>query len=429
MDSTIKLESLDPIYAVTAYQEKLYLGQWEWLSLVEELRAKLQKCSQDPITVLEIIYILRILREETDSGLIDALFEVIEENMSLWPEQAGLLIIVDLLDIIVHFKRPEDVQKLADMIEWDLFQVPSHILFLTRKHGWEALWNAIIKQYDLRYTDDNYIRSQFQTTKEIICEIASLGGTLVPLSVRGELSGLREKILNSRRPLIITEGKTDVAILSTAWEKLFPETPIPYMIRDCDPVAESVGGGNGGTKTLVKLISTISSDSPAPVIALFDRDKEGMDALNSLPAYFQSNSAGDLRWIEGGRAMAMLLPLPPGREEYERLNNLCIEFYFGDACLEKKNPGGLGLEFRFPEIETRIKRHGNPLIQTSKSTLLESREITSGKTIFATEIVPNLSTEDFQNFIILFTAIKGNLAMSTLALSEQGAVQISTLPN
>jgi hypothetical protein len=112
------------------------------------------------------------------------------------------------------------------------------------------------------------------------------------------------------------------------------------------------------------------------------------------------------RFQETGNLLLSFYLVPRGKEKYAEYCNLCIEFFFSESALLQKTPEGWGLEFRYPDIETKIKRHGNPVIKVEQSTLPETREIIGGKTVFAQKIVPELVTSEFAPFRIVFDKIE-----------------------
>ena len=230
-----------------------------------------------------------------------------------------------------------------------------------------------------------------------------------------ELEQLKAVMSNSNKPVVYVEGKTDSIILDTAWNKLYQEKEMPYIIKDCDPLpGDSPGGagGAGGAGTLASLISTIQSDSTNIVIGMFDRDDEGIRRFEKLPKYFKeiseinTHSPVGAKIVEHRKAAAFLLPVPPGKEKYAEYRNFYIEFYFGEAVLSKKTKEGLGLELRYPETELRIKGHGAPPIKTGTSTIPETRKVEKGKKIFSEKIVPELEISEFDPFKIIFEQIE-----------------------
>jgi CheY-like chemotaxis protein len=230
--------------------------------------------------------------------------------------------------------------------------------------------------------------------------------------LRRKIEYLQTELSKSTKPVVYVEGKTDKTILYAAWKKLYQEKEMPYIIKDCDPLPQDSPRSAGGVGTLGSLISTIRADSANIVIGMFDRDKEGIAKFDRLPKYFKKvseinlHSSIDAKVVEHNKAAAFLLPVPPGKEKYAEYLNFYIEFYFEEVVLSKKTKEGWGLEFRYPEIETRIKRHGEPVIKIEKSTIPETREIIDGKKIFSEKIVPGLKASKFEPFRIIFEQIE-----------------------
>jgi hypothetical protein len=389
------------------YQEQLYLGGWDRDALLGDLSEKLRSIDDHPLAVLEIIAILRVLREEHDPSIVDCLFNITNDHnghpRDIWATDAGIIVMLEILDIIVAFKRPVDIAPVLGMMHWDLFQVPSHILLLVRRHGWRELWNDIVGVFNLREDYDQFIHAQHALAGRML-EGDRSGDSILPEPIRKELAALRVSLLAATKPVLYVEGKTDRIILDIAHRKLFPDKDPPFFIKECDVSGDALGGA-GGAGTLARLIASVRPDSAHAALALFDRDKEGIDAYERLPAYFICRTEPKYnaeKIAQGGRAAALLLPIPPEREKYAELANLPIEFLFDDTTLEKRTDSGKGLEFRYPQLETRVKRHGSPVVNVSISTLPETREIIAGKVTFAEEIVPTLPAECFASFRKLF---------------------------
>ncbi len=226
-----------------------------------------------------------------------------------------------------------------------------------------------------------------------------------------DVTRLQEKLTRSTKPVIYLEGKTDEMILNTAWNKLFPDQPMPYNFKNCDPLPAGTNGGAGGTGTLAKLLSTVQKDNPHIAIGIFDRDWQGIKTYNALPGYFKEVPKIEAIVSQNNKAAAFLLPIPPGRNEYAEFKNLCIEYYFSDAALSQQTSEGVGLVFGQPEIETKVNIHGAPSLGTETSNLPHTRQIEkTGKTIFAETIVPSLDTREFEPFRLIFKKIENILA-------------------
>ncbi len=236
------------------------------------------------------------------------------------------------------------------------------------------------------------------------------------LRTNEELDHLRDEFKIANKPIVFVEGKTDQTILAKAWEKLFPDQEIPYLIKCCDPVPEGEGGGSGGCDTLMKLLSTVLPDNPQAVIGVFDRDKEGIEAFDKLPGYFRTSSGvGDIKVSKNLKAAAIKLPIPLGREQHAEIQNLPIEYYFSDEVLARKTGNGKGLSFKPGKLVQREAFSGVQVAVTDSNEPHMMR-IDGGKTVFAEEIVTTLATEDFSNFIQLFSEIKSAFASLNVAV-------------
>jgi len=403
----------DPYLMVVRYQERLYRGGWDRDELLSDLKAKLSS-KLEPLVVLEAIAVLRILSQE-DSSIAGRLLAIAvgEDDglVDVWVEDGGIIILLEMLDVIVAFKRPEDIPQLTQMMVWDLFQIPSHILLLIRKYGCRELWDAIAAAYSMEGEYDEFIRAQHVETGKMISQLRS-SDWMLPEDTRKELVALRASAAAATKPVLYVEGKTDRAILEVAYRRLFPSQERPFDIKECDVTGDAKGGA-GGAGTLDRFIASVRPDSPSLALALFDRDKEGIDSYRDLPKYFVESPEGQLRSFKlaaGGRAAALILPTPEGRERYAELSNLPIEFMFGDDVLSMKTRAGNGLNLSFPELVISAKRHGKPVVGSMPNTMPETRVLDSGKGTFAMEIVSTLAAHHFEPFRELFRLIEDILS-------------------
>jgi predicted ATPase len=220
-----------------------------------------------------------------------------------------------------------------------------------------------------------------------------------------EAERLRDELEVSSKPVIYTEGKLDALILETAWDKLFPNKAMPYNLKSCDPLPEDGRGGAGGCETLGKFLSVVRADSPHIAIGIFDRDKDGVENYNNLPRYFKELwNMKEAKLSQNRKAVAILLPIPPGREEYAKQLNLCHEFYFSDSVLLEQTEDGKGLVFEQRKMVTR-DMITNETIEIQERDLPETRQIVAGKKIFAEKIAPVLEPAEFEPFKLLFKQI------------------------
>ncbi|MFM2657645.1 hypothetical protein [Vibrio owensii] len=427
-DKKNKFEDMVPMHftEVEVIQEQYYKGTIDVSCLFNSLEGKIFRLVDEPAAYIEISSMIRSLKDFNDIHIPEKIFSLIDATFEkdlmfgteLWAGDAGRNLILDLLDIVFEYKRNQDIPTIMAYLSWDFFHVPSHIFMLIRKHSWFELWDIINARYDIREEYDHMIRTQHFLTSEAFANPAN--ESLLLSSHQKELAALRENLKLATTPVMYVEGKTDRMILNTAYKKLFKDEPMPFVIKECDVVGNSAGGGSGGAQTLGRVISAIRSDSSYAALALFDNDKEGVDVYNKLPKYFELRDQPKYRpgkISKNRRSAALLIPTPEGKERYEQLSNLCIEFLFNEDVLQKKNVEGKGLKFSFPDLEVRVKKNGSPIVETMKSTIPETRDIVDGKIIFATEIVPSLNAEDFENFRGLFWKAK-DILLSDMSSPE-----------
>jgi len=299
-------------------------------------------------------------------------------------------------------------EAMAYLNQWGNVQderwIDDHMDFLLENHSGQyvaVINNKIIGTAHSREALEKQISDQrLPLFLTVIKKVALSTSEAQMRQIQKELGRLQEY----EKPVVYVEGKTDREILNVAWKKLFDEKPMPFVIKDCDPLPADSSGSAGGARTLANLIQTVQSDSPNLVIGIFDRDKEGVEAYEKLPNYFKKSSDTEAKTSPG--SAAFLLPVPSDKKDYVTCLNLCIEFYFSESALSRKTSEGWGLEFRYPEIETKIRRHGNPIIKVEQSDIPGSREITKGKTVFAEKIVPELDAPEFEAFRMIFDQIE-----------------------
>lgn len=199
------------------------------------------------------------------------------------------------------------------------------------------------------------------------------------------------------KPYLFVEGKTDKLILINAWNKLYDNSPMEFIIAESDTKHRSPGG-SGGAGSVQLLLNAHMSTDPHVRIGLFDRDEEGRKEYGKLQSDFLANESGDSKISNMRNAAGFLLPIPDGKEKYAYYQNLSIEFYFSESILSSKTEKGKGLIFEFPPVTIK----GTKLPDNEQKQILETRNIKSGKTEFAANIVPRLESKEFEAFKPLF---------------------------
>lgn len=238
-----------------------------------------------------------------------------------------------------------------------------------------------------------------QIQKEV-AELLKQKTTMID-AITAQKAALLQELSQLTRPVLYTEGKTDVKILTIAWKRLYGEQECPFEIKSCNTLKEDMGSA-AGCKVLRDLLVSARPDSPQLIIGLFDRDVAGMDAF-SLNNNFEIMGEDDgWKCHKNKRAHALLLPIPPGKELFAEYKNLCIEFYFEKADLDLKIDGkGLKLKANRSVAKFNgVQVEGPPLEALHFQSIDEST-----KKYFAEVIVPVLQEASFVHFRPLFEKI------------------------
>lgn len=196
---------------------------------------------------------------------------------------------------------------------------------------------------------------------------------------------LKEEIKQLKKPLVITEGKTDVTILQTAWEKLYPGKE---MYFECDSCGVDIDKSkrNGGAVTLRQTLQN-SLNNEKPTIGLFDNDRSGNSEFGGLKKelFKKSDTKYNLRKHIKRNIWAMLLPVPDERKLFVTLDDTDERYFV--------------IEHYFPnEVLIEYGMYGSNILGT------EVFKIIGNKVKFAQEI-QKLEAEKFKNFSILFQEI------------------------
>lgn len=216
-----------------------------------------------------------------------------------------------------------------------------------------------------------------------------------------EIDRLKEALKERDLPQIWVEGKWDCKLIEEAWRRLNPAVNPPFKVYS----AQDQTAPTGGAKKLASQITLLADHIlPGPVIALFDRDEEGVRAWESVAALNQFQRHKELADVvihQNRKIAAMILPIPPGRERYAELGLLTLEYYFPDEVLKHQTGAGKGLVLEPLKIEHKA---GSKIIKTEYDhTVIR---IVGGKKEFAEEIVPHLSQEQFDLFQGLFQSLE-----------------------
>lgn len=149
-----------------------------------------------------------------------------------------------------------------------------------------------------------------------------------------------------RRPIIITEGKTDQKILTTAWAKLHPNNELPIKIISSG-IQIDEEKRTGSAETVRRSVEYISTLTERTIIGLFDNDKEGNEQFKGLNSaiFEQHNLASITRKHQTKNIYGLILPVPEHRTRFVTTESLTqrylvIEQYFKNEILDQHNMKG-----------------------------------------------------------------------------------------
>ncbi len=216
-----------------------------------------------------------------------------------------------------------------------------------------------------------------------------------------EIERLKDVLKERNLPTILVEGKWDRKIIEEAWKKLNPNIDQPFKIFSAEDQTSPTGGATK-LENQVKLLADYMFEGR--IIAVFDRDEQGVrgwEKVASLSQFQRHKDLPDVVVHRNRKIAAMILPVPPGREQYAEYGVLTLEHYFPDEALRRQTDAGKGLVLKPVEIEHRV---GSKVLKTEYANGVI--RIVGGKKEFAEEIVPHLSEEQFVLFQELFRPLE-----------------------
>lgn len=231
-------------------------------------------------------------------------------------------------------------------------------------------------------------------------------------SILEQNDNLIKKINEISTPSIIVEGRTDVAILKTAWSKI-RDFDMPFCIMSSDTVGDIQKGGNGGASNLSVRLKGIPADHHKIVIGLFDYDDEGIKNYK-LDRNFKEKSIDNFYFKSSlnNKCYAIMLPIPDFRRGCEETENMPIEFMFEDEFLyQKVDQKGLSLM-----VKKYTQSFGRKKFEFELEDLTQNKTIIGGKKDFSEIVVPTFPKNAFSSFETLFSMIEKLIVYA----SEQG---------
>lgn len=220
--------------------------------------------------------------------------------------------------------------------------------------------------------------------------------------VKKESELLRKSLESVSKPILMTEGKTDVDILTNAWKRLY-NCECPFIIKSCNTYSDESNVSAAGCVMLANTLKCWKYDASNMLIGLFDNDEEGIKGFD-LGENFEKYKE-NIKKHRNGNVFALVLPATEQLKKFEDVKNLCIEFYFDLESLNKK-VDGMGLEL---EAKTIVEKCGNITINEREpdinTELYLYKPKKNTKAYFAEKVVPMLPDAKFCNSRILFEQV------------------------
>ena len=202
-----------------------------------------------------------------------------------------------------------------------------------------------------------------------------------------KLQKIEDAMLQISKPVVITEGKTDVLLIETAWGKLYPHKE---MFFECIPSGIEIEKEErqGNAESVRRTIEYMANIIERPIIGLFDNDREGNEQFKGLNkrAFESFDIRNSLRKHKNSDCWGMLLPVPNERKAFVTDDDITqryfvIEHYFSDDILKEN------------------LMYGKNILGTCVFKVNDKKDVFSKQ-------VDKLDAKAFENFKILFTKIK-----------------------
>lgn len=224
-----------------------------------------------------------------------------------------------------------------------------------------------------------------------------------------EIKRLKEKndeLSALAKSVILTEGKTDAALLNGAWKKLYPDETQPFEIKSCDLGGVSGAQECAGAGELRKILESTTKDQTPVRVCLFDRDTEGLGCFDRLKKHVFVTGKEDWKVNRNGMSGAIMLPDNQWGSPYDDYihEGMCIEMMF-----PYKNFSQEDVKFEFFVGSKKIKEsHGLKCIDkfSSEPDLFETIQLRvvpkfQNKVLLSNKLLA-LEASEFHSFKSLF---------------------------
>lgn len=223
------------------------------------------------------------------------------------------IVLIDEVDKHLHITLQKEILPILFSLFPNIqFIVSSHSPFLSMGLAEQAHERS--KIIDL----DNLGISKDPTTNELYNEVYNM---MIGENERFKemYQSLEQEIKTGTKPLIITEGKTDIQHIRKAKEVLAINLGIEFFEIPKD-------WGDSKLKLILDQLSKVPQSRK--IIGIFDRD------VSSVISEIEKDSQA-FKYYKNN-VYAFCIPVPQGRESY---SNISIEFYYTDQELKKEKDG------------------------------------------------------------------------------------------
>lgn len=295
----------------------------------------------------EIIYPSIFTLSSGEKAILSIFCELLRQGDVLFNGKNTLefrgVVLIDEVDKNLHIKLQKEVLP-------QLFQLFPNIQFILTSHspflnmGLAGIAKERSHIVDL---DNNGIVSSPESTQlynEVYEMMLHEKNTFAE-----EYNKLKIQLSLIQKPLIITEGKTDIKHIRKAFEALNIEQRFAVIPSEKQP------DGCSNVQKIIEILCKVVGQ-PKKVIAIFDRDEPSL--LKSYPDPYK-----DL----GNNVYALCIPCPESRKQQGR-TYISIEYLYSDDEIHTKLPNGTQLFFGNEFEGDSTKRHKtNPDLRANES--------------------------------------------------------------
>lgn len=299
------------------------------------------------------------------------------------------IVLVDEIDLHLHIKLQNEVlPTLLNLFPNVQFIVTSHSPFLNM-----GLAAQVKDRSNIIDLDNGGIMTAPETSQQYEEVYKLMLGEKNRLAK--DIQILRAEIQQAQKPIVVTEGKTDVKHIKKALEVLGLEQRFDFLPEDKQP-----DGWSNVNALIENIVKTSVVGQPKKVIAIFDRDENKL--LKDYPDPYKEL---------GNNVYALCIPCPQSRIDQSRVA-ISIEYLYSDDEIHSLLPNNTHLFFgnEFKDDSTRQHLIEKTLRANEKKGIGIDKiiENNGGQAVFDNEYVNHLAKKDeFANAIM-----NGDIAIS-----------------